>query len=347
MEEGWIINRNEPVLVTGAGGFVGSRVVGSLLRLGFKDVRCFVRPASDYALLKAVLLEHPENHCQVIPGNLLSRQDCAKAIDGVAVVYHLVAGRGKSFPGCFQGSVVTTRNLLDAAVQSKSVRRFVNVSSFAVYSNLRLRQGGIWDESCPLENNLEKRCDAYAYGKIKQDEIVLAYNQRHGIPFTIVRPGIVFGPGKKAIPGFVGMDTFGIFIRVGGRGRLPLTYVDNCADAIALAGLLQGVDGEVFNVVDDDLPKSRTFLHEYKKRAHPFRSIWVPYPLAYFLCHLWERYSVWSGGQLPPVFNRRMCSFAWKGHRYSNRKLKERLGWKCRVPMEEALAEYYEFQKNG
>jgi len=347
MKEGWIIDPNEPVLVTGAAGFVGSRVVGSLLRLGFKDVRCFVRPASDHALLKAVLLEHPDNHCQVLPGNLLSRQDCARAVDGVSVVYHLVAGRGKSAPGCFQGSVVTTRNLLDAAVQDKNVRRFVNVSSFAVYSNLHLKRGAIWDESCPLEENLEKRCDAYAYGKLKQDEIVLTYHQKHGIPFTIVRPGIVFGPGKKAIPGFVGMDTFGIFVRVGGSGRLPLTYVDNCADAIVLAGLVQGIDGEVFNVVDDDLPRSRNFLREYKRRVHRFRSIWIPYRLAYFFCYFWERYSAWSGGQLPPVFNRSMCSFGWKGHRYSNRKLKERLGWKCRVPMEEALARYYEFQKDG
>lgn len=347
MREDWIANPSDPILVTGAAGFVGSRVVDSLLRLGFKDIRCFVRPGSDYALLKAVLREHPENHCELFQGNLLSREDCARASDGVTVVYHLVAGRGKSFPGCFQGSVVTTRNLLDAVVQHKSLKRFVNVSSFAVYSNFRLKRGAVWDESCPLEDHLEKRHDAYAYGKIKQDEIVLAYHQKHGIPFTIVRPGIVFGPGKKAIPGFVGMDTFGIFMRIGGRGRLPLTYVDNCADAIALAGLLPGVDGEVLNVVDDELPKSRMFLSKYKKRVRHLRSIWIPFWLTYYLCYLWERYSAWSGGQLPPVFNRRMCSFAWKGHRYSNRKLKERLGWKCRVPMGEALARYFEFQKNG
>jgi nucleoside-diphosphate-sugar epimerase len=347
MDERWITSQNEPVLVTGAAGFVGSRVVGSLLRLGFKNVRCFVRPASGYELLKSVFLEYPDNNCQVFSGNLLSRQDCARAIDGVAVIYHLVAGRGKSFPGCFQGSVVTTRNLLDAAVQNKTIRRFVNVSSFAVYSNFHLKRGALWDESCPLEGNLEERYDPYAYGKLKQDEIVAVYHEKHDVPCTIVRPGIVFGPGKKAIPGFVGMDTFGIFVRVGGKGQLPLTYVDNCADAIALAGLVRGVDGEVYNVVDDDLPKSRRFLREYKKRASSFKSLWIPYELAYFFCYLWERYSARSSGQLPPVFNRRMCSFAWKGHRYSNRKLKERLGWKCRVPMNDALMKYYEFQKHG
>jgi nucleoside-diphosphate-sugar epimerase len=347
MGDAWIVNMSETVLVTGAAGFVGSRVVDSLLHFGFKNIRCFVRPASENALLKAVLLKHPENHCQILQGSLLSPQDCAGAADGVSVIYHLVAGRGKSFPGCFQGSVITTRNLLDAVVRNKRFRRFVNVSSFAVYSNLRLRQGAIWDESCPLEDNLEKRYDAYVYGKIKQDEIVLAYHKKYGIPYTIVRPGIVFGPGKKAIPGSVGMDTFGIFMRVGGAGRIPLTYVDNCADAIVLAGLIPSVDGEVFNVMDDDLPKSRKFLREYKNRVRPFRSIWIPYPLTYALCYLWERYSAWSAGQLPPVLNRRSCSFSWKGHRYSNSKLKERLGWECRVPMREALARYFRYQKNG
>src|SRR5438874_10347596 len=48
---------------------------------------------------------------------------------------------------------------------------------------------------------------------------------------------------------------------------IPLTYVDNCADAIVLAGLKPGVDGEVFNVVDDDLPSSRRFLRLYKQNV--------------------------------------------------------------------------------
>jgi nucleoside-diphosphate-sugar epimerase len=263
------------------------------------------------------------------------------------VVYHLVAGRGKSFPVCFQGSVVTTRNLLDALVEQRRLKRFVNVSSLSVYSNFQLKRGAVWDETCPIEDHLDKRHDAYAYGKLKQDQMVQSYHERFGVPFTIVRPGIVFGPGKKAIPGFVGMDTFGFFMHLGGDGRVPLTYVDNCAEAIVLAGLVEGVEGEVFNVVDDELPTSRAFLGAYKQRVRNFRSVPVPYPAAYALCAFWEWYANRSRGQLPPVFNRRMCAFAWRGHEYSNRKLKERLGWQCRVPMQEGLWRYFEYQKNG
>ena len=51
--------------------------------------------------------------------------------------------------------------------------------------------------------------------------------------------------------GRVGIDTFGVFLHLGGSNQIPLTYVDNCADAIALAGLKPGIDGEVFNIGGD------------------------------------------------------------------------------------------------
>ena len=58
---------------------------------------------------------------------------------------------------------------------------------------------------------------------------------------------------------------------------MPFTYVDNCAEAIVLAGLRKGIEGEVINIVDDDLPKSREFLRLYKKQVRRFFSIPVPY----------------------------------------------------------------------
>jgi nucleoside-diphosphate-sugar epimerase len=346
-ESAWIISRNVPVLVTGAAGFVGSRVVAALLRLGFRRVRCGVRRSSDLGLLQAAISAEHANHCEIIEANLLSREECRQLTAGAEVVYHLVAGRGKSFPGCFQGSVITTRNVLDALVEHRHIKRFVNVSSFAVYSRFRTKKNAVWDETCPLEENLDERHDAYAYGKLKQDELVQHYQERFGVPVTIVRPGIVFGPGKKAIPGFVGIDTFGFFMHLGGVGRLPLTYVDNCAEAIVLAGLVKGAEGEVFNVVDDELPTSRAFLRAYKRQVRSFMSVPIPYPVTYGLCTLWEWYAKRSRGQLPPVFNRRECTFAWRGHRYSNQKLKEQLGWRCHISMRDGLERYFEYQKNG
>jgi nucleoside-diphosphate-sugar epimerase len=120
-----------------------------------------------------------------------------------------------------------------------------------------------------------------------------------------------------------------------------LTYVDNCAEAIILAGLRCGVDGEVFNVVDDELPSSRRFLSMYKKHVKRFPSIYVPHAASYILCYLWEKCSDWSAGRLRPKFNRKGWHAFWKRTQYTNAKLKARLGWSPKVQPAEALGLYF------
>lgn len=340
----FIVGSNDLILVTGATGFIGSRLIETLLALGFCNLRCLVRDSSPAAKVEALRdLGRQGARVEVLRGNLLSRVDAEVAAQGAAVVFHLAAARGeKSVPEAFRNSVVTTRNLLEATAHRQSLKRFVNISSFSVYSNRQKRKRGILDESCPVEVHPELRGDAYAFAKAKQDEVFTAYAQRLSIPFVIVRPGYVIGPGNPGMSGRVGIGSFGIFLHLGGSNRIPFTYVDNCAEAMALAGLKPGVDGEVFNVVDDDLPTSRQFLRLYKQQAKPFKSVYVPHILSYAACYLWERYSAWSEGQLPPAFNRRVWHAYWKKTRYSNQKLKMQLGWTPKIPMAEGLRRHFE-----
>jgi nucleoside-diphosphate-sugar epimerase len=198
-----------------------------------------------------------------------------------------------------------------------------------------------------VEEHPELRGDAYCFAKVKQDEIVTEYGRRFGIPYVIVRPGHVYGPGNEQITGRVGIGTFGIFLHLGGSNTMPLTYVDNCAEAIALAGLKAGVDGQVFNVVDDDLPSSRQFLRLYKKNVRRFASLYIPHIVSYALCYLWERYSSWSEGQLPPAFNRKRWNAYWRKTHYSNQKLKTQLGWVPKVSRGAAFRQYFEACRNG
>lgn len=336
-----IVDGKDPVLVTGASGFLGLRLVENLAERGLRDVRCFVRQTSAVQEFESIASRYPDAAIRVIKGNLLSRRDCTDAVHEVKVIYHLAAGTGmKSVPDAFMNSVVTTRNLIEAALAEACLQRFVNISSFAVYSNINRRRGRLLDESCPVEPHPEKIADAYRYAKLKQDELVEKYARTQGLRYVTVRPGSVFGPGKKQITGRVGIDTFGVFLHTGGENQIPFTYVDNCADAIALAGLIAGVEGEVFNVVDDDLPTSRDFLRLYKRQVSPFRSFYVPHAVSYVFCRLWEKYSVWSHGQLPPVFNGHRWHVEMKHTIYTNEKLKTRFGWKPVVSMEEALSRF-------
>src|SRR5208283_1095202 len=147
----FIIERNEPILVTGASGFIGSRLVQTLLNLGFSNVRCFTRPSSNKTRTDAL---------------------CRLSHDGVRVE-------------------VPTRNLLEATLGHNCLRRFVNISSFSVYSNRRKNGDRLLDESCPVEEFPALRGEAYCFAKVEQDEIVKEYGRKMGIPYTIVRPGQV------------------------------------------------------------------------------------------------------------------------------------------------------------
>jgi nucleoside-diphosphate-sugar epimerase len=340
----FIIGQDDLILITGATGFIGTRVVENLLQRGFRNIRCFARPSTEAAKVDALsVLQYDGTRVQLLRGNLLSRSDCLAAAKDVAVIYHLAAGRGeKSFPDAYMNSVVTTRNLLDACVRYGCLKRFVNIGSFACYSNKDQAWGTLLDERSPVETHPELRGDAYCFAKAKQDEIVREYAKKYKIPFVILKPGHVYGPGNLGITGRVGIGTFGVFLHLGGSNPIPFTYVDNCAEAIALAGLKEEIDGEVFNVVDDDLPSSRQFLRLYKRNVKHFTSLYVPHAVSYGLCYLWERYSSWSEGQLPPAFNRGRWRAFWKKTRYSNEKLKTRMGWVPKVPTAEGLRRYFE-----
>lgn len=338
-----LISFDDRILVTGAGGFIGKRVVASLLDYGFTNIKCLARPPLNPDLMyKSLALQPDDSRVEVYEGNLLSREDCLNISKDSQVVYHLAAGRGeKSFPDAYLNSVVTTRNLLDACLQHECLKRLVNVSSFAVYTNQNKPRGRILDETCPVEKRSALRGTAYCFAKMKQEEIVTEYGKKCDLPYVILRPGVVYGPGNEQIHGRVGIGTFGIFLHLGGSNKVPLTYVDNCAEAIVLAGIVEEIDREVFNVVDDDLPSSRRFLRLYKKHVKQFPSLYVSRLLSYALCCLWEKYSAWSQGQLPNAFNRKAWHATWKKTLYSNEKIKQRLGWRQKIPTSEGLNKYF------
>src|SRR5450755_1081429 len=164
MEPNNIIGTDDPILVTGATGFIGPRLVESLLKHGFRNLRAFVRPSSDVTRLEAVAEQWRDGaRVEVITGNLMSGDDCIKAARGVAVIFHLATSGDKSFAGAFMNSVVTTRNLLDASLQHGRLRRFVNVSSFAVYSNTKKSRRKILDETSPVETQAAHSGEAYCF----------------------------------------------------------------------------------------------------------------------------------------------------------------------------------------
>lgn len=321
-------------LVTGANGFLGSALVERLLAHGARQIRCFVRPGST-AKVDQLQDAHPEVDLEYVIGNLTSRRSADSAVEGIDVIYHLAAGLRGSPADLVMNTVITSRNLLDAAVAA-GVKRIVLVSSFSVYRTSNLRRGAVMDENVPLERHPEWR-DPYAYAKLRQEMLFHDYQRRYGFELAVLRPGTIYGPGGGEFSARVGLQLPGLFLHLGNSNLLPLTYVDNCAEAIVVAGgaPLASAD-ESYNVVDDDVPTSRSYLRQYKKSVRKLRSISVPYPLLMMLSRMCESYHRRSHGQLPAILTPYKSAYQWKGFCFTNQKLKG-LGWQPIVSTDEAM----------
>jgi len=82
--DNWIINQSNNILITGAAGFVGTKVVERLLSFGFTNLRCLIRPTSNVKNLEAIIKASTAQNVKILQGNLLSCDDCQKAVNDVS-----------------------------------------------------------------------------------------------------------------------------------------------------------------------------------------------------------------------------------------------------------------------
>ncbi len=333
------------VLVTGAGGFLGSHVVDRLLVHGYTDIRCFLRDASKAERLRQIAVSHPDAQLEFCYGNLRSRDDCARVVEGASLIFHLAAGLKGAAAELFADSVVVTRNLLDAleATAGVSARntRVILISSFGVYGVAPLCRRARIDELTPLETHPERR-DPYSHSKLRQEQLTWDLQRKVGFELVVMRPGVIYGPGGGHFSTRVGLQIGPLFFHLGGRNLLPLSFVENCAEAIVVAGTHPDSAGQVYNVHDDDLPKASYYLHQYKKYVKRIRSIRLPYFITRMLAQLLEIYHRRSQGQLPAILTRYKVASTWRGNRFDNAKLHS-LGWRQVVSTPEAMRRTFEY----
>jgi nucleoside-diphosphate-sugar epimerase len=137
------------ILVTGAAGFLGRAVVERLLVRGYTDIRCNVRSRAGIPKLDSMSRRYPVANLDYCVGNLRYRQDAARAVDGVQLIFHLAAGLKGTSADLFLDSVLASRNVLDA-VSNRKPMRIVLVSSFGVYGVAGLSRGAPLNEETPL-----------------------------------------------------------------------------------------------------------------------------------------------------------------------------------------------------
>jgi UDP-glucose 4-epimerase len=318
------------VLVTGANGFLGRRVVQAFLHRNV-DVRAMARPAAS--------VESPEcsSGFEVVRADLRSDTGLDEALEGIDVVVHLAACVAGDDEERFVSTVVGTERLL-AAMERAGTRRIVLASTFSVYDWHAI--SGALDEDSPLESNLYAR-DGYAIAKFWQEKIVRRAADRKGWDLRVLRPGFIWGEGNVDLAG-VG-QRFGRLEFVFGlpNRQMPLTHVDNCSDCFATVTLDPNAAGETFNVVDDESISAWRYCGDFLEgTGRSAVRIAIPYWPAYALTLLAQRMSrllFRSGGKLPSILVPCRFEARFKPCDFTNRKLREQLGWQPPFDYSECL----------
>jgi NAD dependent epimerase/dehydratase len=236
------------VLVTGAGGFIGSHLTQMLLSNGYK-VRALVHYNSQNSW--GHLSDIPPNlkeNLEVRLGDLADPYLMAKMVNGCEVVFHLGALIGIPYsyqaPASYVSTNITgTLNILEAC-RNFGVRRLIITSTSEVYGTALYAP---IDELHPLQGQ-----SPYSASKIGSDKLAESYYRSFDLPVVTLRPFNTYGPRQSAraiIPTILSQAIAGVEkIHLGNlTPKRDLTFVEDTARAFMLAAETPNIEGETIH----------------------------------------------------------------------------------------------------
>jgi NAD dependent epimerase/dehydratase len=258
--------KDKKVLVTGAGGFIGSHLVERLAELGAK-VRAFVRYNSrnDRGLLE-ILPEHVQRQIEVIAGDLRDPGSVRAAVKDVQTVFHLGASIAIPYSyvnprDAIETNVIGTLNVLNA-VRDYEVEKMLQTSSSEVYGTALY---------CPIDEKHPLQAQSpYAASKIASDKLAESFHLSYGLPVATIRPFNTYGPRQSAravIPAIITQVlSFGIVSLGSLYPTRDFLFVEDTVDGFIKMAESPLTVGEVVNVGTgieisiDDLARKIMFI---------------------------------------------------------------------------------------
>lgn len=324
------------VLVTGATGFLGLRLVKSLVERGYQ-VRALARKTARTTGLQRLGVE-------ICYGDIADLPSLEPAFAGVNVVVHAAADTKGNVIESQKITVNGTQNIIELSKQHK-IDRLIYISSCAIYGISECKSSGqVVDENAPIESHPEKR-GLYSEAKIKAETLFLSSAEENGIPFVCFRPGTIFGEGGEIFTPMMGFSKANkcFFIIDKGRFLLPFVYVDSLVDAIILAMKNKESQGQIYNVVDPDGVTKKEYVELFLRKLYPKAHFYyIPFFLINSIVLLQEVLMKMMGRQ--PFLTRYRLISSQRNIVYDSSKIQKELGWKPSIPLREAIKRVMEYE---
>jgi len=325
------------ILVTGASGFLGTRLVELLVQKGY-PVRALVRKLANTKKLKACGVE-------IFFGDVADLESLRPAFRGIDMVVHAAADTAGTERDGEWSTIRGTRNVLDLCGQD-GIRKLIYISSCAVYGVADYRKGAVVGEDASLERFPERR-GFYAWSKLEADHIVAEAITEGPIPIISLRPGTIWGPGGEIFTPMMGFSLGEKLFAVIGNGKfvLPFVYIDNLVEALVRGIENHGAAGGVYNVVDQERITKRDYMNKLVKKLYPGATcFYIPYNFLYSVVFVQEKLFSWMGRK--PFLTRYRLNSSQKSILYDSSKLERELGWKPSVTLEEGVKSVLDHEAN-
>ncbi len=320
-----------PVVITGAGGFVGRHLAERLVREGIPVI------ASD-------LRDPGISGSRFVACDIRDRAACDRLVSSASTVYHVASMVQTKQSGAEPVWAVNhggTRNLL-AASQAAGIKRFVYVSSASVvYQGKDIENG---DESLPYAAESQA---PYADSKIAAEREVLAAHDPSGLGTCAIRPHVIYGPGDgRFLPAIMRRAQSGALrFGVGRENKLSdFTYIDNLIDSLVLADRRLTEDptlgGRAWFVTNGEPMGFWDFVDRVLVAMNlPKIKGRIPYSLAYALAALAEQINSVLGRDAGPEngFTRFAVRYMCTHHYFSIERARRDLGYQPAVRIDEGI----------
>ena len=322
-------------LVTGATGFVGSRVARHLLAAGH-EVRVMARESSSRAALADL-------DVQWVAGDLVSQEGLTAAVAGCRYVFHVAADYRLWVPDpapMYRANVDGTEALMRAA-GAAGAERIVYTSSVAALGH---NPDGVADEDTPV--TLASRIGHYKRSKFLGEQRVLALVDELSLPVVVVNPSTPIGPGdvKPTPTGRIVVDA--------ARGRIPayvdtglnVVHVDDVAAGHLLA-LEAGRIGQKYILGGTDMTLAQILAEVARLRGRRPPKLRLPRAPLVPLAHIAEALARLTGK--PPPFSRDELRMAAQPMYFSSAKAMKELDYAYRAPQLAISDAVRWFEQNG